>query len=123
MKKSLFVLLLAALGVMGNETQFFAAPGQDDYGRPLLAQVTPPVQEQTAEGQLLRVDAQQKLLWIKMIDGKEMQFSYNEQTQVEGTQDGVEGLARMSGRNLTVQYQSVGGTNTAVKIILEPALG
>ncbi len=74
-----------------------------------------------AEGKLSKVDTKLQQIWIKTQDGKEMQFSFNDDTKVEGAGGTVEGLAKMSGNDLKVHYRSAAGTNTAVKIEIRPS--
>src|SRR5947199_871022 len=45
---------------------------------------------QTFEGELAKVDAVAKKLWVTGSDGKEMEFGYNEQTQIIGAEGSVE---------------------------------
>lgn len=75
------------------------------------------------QGELSRVDDVKQFLWIKRSDGKEMEFKYTSQTQVTGGDNSIQGLANMSGNLLLIQYQTVGGTNQAVKIEIRPAEG
>ena len=49
-----------------------------------------------------------------------MQFNYNKDTRVEGAAQTVEGLAKMSGNNLKVQYRTEGSSNIAVHIEVLP---
>lgn len=71
---------------------------------------------QIAEGDLSKVDAQRQLFWIKKSDGEEMQFLFNNETQVEGADKTVEGLASKSGSHLIVHYKAEGATNMASRI-------
>jgi hypothetical protein len=78
-----------------------------------------PAQEaapQTAVGQLSKIDTQKQLLWIKTMEGQEMQFSYTKDTPIQGSNGTVEGLAAMSGTQLKVQFRSEGGVNHAISI-------
>ena len=77
----------------------------------------------SAEGELARVDSRNKLLWIKTPDGKEMQFSYTDQTKVQGSGGTVEGLANMGKSQLRIQYQSEGATNVAIQIQVQSGQG
>src|SRR3990172_1105431 len=74
-----------------------------------------------AEGKLSKVDTQQQQIWIKTQDGKEMQFSFDKDTKVEGAEGTGEGMAKMSGNDLKVHYRSAAGVNTAVKIEVLPS--
>lgn len=77
--------------------------------------------KQTARGELARVDSETKVLTVKTADGSEMEFSYNDQTEVTGAQEGVAGLATASGSQVVVEYESDGTTNTATKIEVQPS--
>lgn len=76
---------------------------------------------QTARGELSRVDADTKMLTVKTADGSEMEFSYNDETEVTGAQEGVAGLATASGSQVVVEYESDGTTHTATKIEVQPS--
>jgi YD repeat-containing protein len=82
-----------------------------------------PAALKNAEGELSRVDGEKQLLWIKSADGKELQFSYDKQTKVTGGDSTVEGLAKMSGSHLRVQYEAVAGANRAASIEILPGRG
>ena len=75
---------------------------------------------QTAVGELARVDPGSKSLWMKAADGTEMQFKYTDITQVKGATDSSEGLAKMSGNRVSIQFQRVAGENIAAKIEVLP---
>jgi hypothetical protein len=69
---------------------------------------------QVFQGELTRVDANAKTLWVKGAEGKEMDFQYNEQTQIIGAEGGVEGLATQSGAPVAVHFDKK--TKTAYTI-------
>jgi hypothetical protein len=96
-----------------------AAPFPEEAPAP--AEEAPASLEQTAEGELARLDAENKLLWIKTADGMEKQFSYTDETIVMGEADSVEGLSPASGHQLKVHFESEGGLDTAVKIEVMPS--
>jgi len=89
-----------------------------------LAQAQPapaPQQERaakamTAQGELVKVDADAKTITIKSADNAELQFAYNDRTEVQGAREGVAGLATKAGSKVTVQYTESGGTKTATRI-------
>jgi hypothetical protein len=70
----------------------------------------------TAEGELFKVDPASQTIWIKASDGSERQFLYTDQTQVDGADGTVEGLAHKTGSSLRIHYESSSGADTAVKI-------
>jgi len=79
--------------------------------QPVLAQGQE--KAQIAEGELARVDAAAKTLSVKTSKG-EMEFRYNDQTQISGAEGGVEGLATQSGAPVKVHFDAA--TKTATKI-------
>ena len=107
-----------------------AAPRADDpYQAESRAEL------QIAEGQLVRIDSKNDLIWVKLPDGKEMQFSYTLMTDVEGGGDATEGLvddveAIAKGTTVRVHYKpgvdrdvlSADEVNPAVKIEIARAL-
>ncbi len=78
----------------------------------------PPVQGQSRmqifQGELTKVDATAKTLWVKGSNGTEKDFLYNEQTQIVGAEGGVEGLATESGSLVKVYFDQE--SKTALKI-------
>jgi len=115
MRKMLFYSLVLAL-FSGSQSVLSA---QNSPAPPIVKAPAPPRDPaalRTAEGDLSKVDTEKQLIWIKSEDGKELQFSYSKQTEVQGAGDSVEGLAGLSGTHLKIQYEIVGGINNAVKI-------
>jgi hypothetical protein len=77
-------------------------------------------QQKVFEGQLTKVDAAAKSISVKGSTGPEMQFMYDDQTQVIGPDKDVQGLAAKSGTPLKVSYRQDKGINWATRIeILE----
>jgi hypothetical protein len=121
-----FVFPAAALAVA-----LVGAPVQaQDQGevRPAPAQAqSQPSQDQdqaraetkTAQGELARVDAEKHMFWIKDADDKEMQFSYNDDTEVTGEAKNVEGLSTEAGSRVSVEYRTEGTTAVATKITIQ----
>ncbi len=64
-----------------------------------------------AQGELSKVDAAAKTLWVKTPKG-EMEFRYNDQTQISGAEGGVEGLATQSGAPVRVHFDAASKTAT-----------
>lgn len=91
-----------------------AAPPQADRAAPPQADRAPTAAP--AVGELVRVDPDAKMLSIKTAAGTEMQFRYNDQTAVTGSDKTVAGLATMRGSQLTVTYRTEGTANIATKI-------
>jgi hypothetical protein len=84
---------------------------------------TPPAQAQAnvAQGQLLRVDSNAKVIEIRSSESSQMQFKYNDQTKVTGADKGVAGLATMSGSTVRVHFTKQGQDNIATEIEVEAA--
>jgi Cu/Ag efflux protein CusF len=100
------VALVAFVGV-----PLAASAGQAD--QPPAGQAG--AQATSASGELVKVDATAKTLTIKA-DGRDQQFSFNEQTKITGAQ-GAAGLATMEGSQVTVMY---GKDRTATEIRVSP---
>ena len=77
-------------------------------------------QQQTATGQLAKVDAAAKEITIKTGD-KEMVLTYNDATQITGVDGGAQGLTGKTGATLRVTYQSRGGSSLASRIEVQEA--
>ena len=71
-------------------------------------------QQQTATGQLVKVDAAAKEITIKSGD-KEMVFTWIDSTEITGA-EGAQGLTGKPGATLKITYQSRAGANLASKI-------
>ena len=69
----------------------------------------------TAQGELVSVDAKTSTVAIKTSVGN-MEFRYDNQTKITGSQSGAAGLATMTGSQVTVQYRKEGSTNFATSI-------
>ena len=68
------------------------------------------------DGELTKVDATAKTLSVKDSRGQEMEFRYNDQTQISGAEGGVEGLATKSGTPVRVHYDAASKTATKIEI-------
>ena len=77
-------------------------------------------QQQTATGQLAKVDAAAKEITIKSGE-KEMVVTYNDATKISGVDGGAQGLSGKTGATLRVTYQSRGGSNVASTIEVQDA--
>jgi hypothetical protein len=70
---------------------------------------------QIVEGELAKVDAAAKTLSVKTSKG-EMEFRYNDQTQISGAEGGVEGLATQSGAPVRVHFDAASKTATKIEV-------
>ena len=119
MRTKLLTLSLSMLVVLAGSAWSAQSSSPSENSQQKRPTQVMPAQEaapQTAEGQLSKIDTQKQLLWIKTLEGKEMQFSYTKDTPVQGSNGTVEGLAAMSGTQLKIQFRSEGGVNTALSI-------
>ena len=100
--------VLAALLLMVGTTRMLASQEQPaPQQRPTM---------QSVQGELGRVDVDRKTLTVKTSAGAEMVFSYTEDTEVTGAQQGVAGLATKAGSPVVVHYTSSGDSKIAKKI-------
>jgi hypothetical protein len=67
------------------------------------------------QGELSKVDPASKTLWVKTAEG-EMEFRYNDQTQISGAEGGAEGLATQSGAPVKVHFDAASKTATRIEI-------
>jgi hypothetical protein len=74
------------------------------------------MENKTAIGNLVRVDTDAKTLSIKQENGEQMQFDYDANTKVEGSQTTVQGLASEAGTSVTVTYIEKAGKKLASRI-------
>lgn len=70
----------------------------------------------TATGNLVSVDSSSKMVTIKQASGEQMQFEYDANTKVEGSQNSVQGLASETGTSVTIYYTESAGKNLASRI-------
>lgn len=76
----------------------------------------------TFTGELLELDTADKQITVKNSQGAEMEFEYNEQTQITGADQNVAGLFSEGGMKLTVTYreeEGFMGGNIATRIQVE----
>ena len=67
------------------------------------------------QGELSKVDPASKTLWVKTDKG-EMEFKYNDQTQISGAEGGAEGLATHSGAPVKVHFDAASKTATRIEV-------
>ena len=70
---------------------------------------------ESAKGELKSVDAQKMTLTL----GNGQTFQYTSSTKVTGAQGGVAGLASMSGREVTIDFEAKGADRIATMITVE----
>ena len=93
-----------------------SAPGAQAPAPQAPAAQAPAQKPESAKGELRSVDTAKKTLTVAGEGGAPPQvFMYTETTKVTGAQ-GTEGLATMSGRQVTVQYTMKGADRIATTI-------
>jgi hypothetical protein len=75
------------------------------------------------EGDLVKVDGDAKLLVAKVADGSEVEFKYNDQTEITGAKDGAAGLATTKNARVRITFMEDAKTKAknATKIEVLPA--
>jgi hypothetical protein len=94
------------------------APGSKAPGAQAPAPAAAPAQAQkpeSAKGELKSVDAQK--MTLTLANGQT--FQYTSATKVTGAQGGVAGLASMSGREVTIDFETKGADRIATMITVE----
>jgi len=86
-----------------------------------IEQAQPKEQTQQVQGDLVSVDTDKKILTVKSAAGAEVQFAYNDSTQISGAKDAA-GLATMKEGRVTVHFTENAQTKAklATRIIVEP---
>src|SRR5690606_19832292 len=80
----------------------------------------------TFTGELVELNTEDKQFRLKNAQGEEMEFKYDEQTQISGAEQNVSGLFSEQGMRLTVTYREEGGfmgSNIATSIEVEQGQG
>jgi hypothetical protein len=103
-----------------DEVQVQQSQPQASEAQASEAQASQEAEAMTAQGELLRVDAETKMFWIETADGKEQQFTYNDNTEVTGEAENVEGLSTHAGTRVNVEYRAEGEAAVATKIAIQP---
>ena len=91
-------------------------PGQQQPGQQQPSPGQTQQQESIARGELLSVNVDAKTLSVRTAEKTEMQFTYDDRTQVTGAKEGAAGLASMKGSQVTVHFTRSGQSNLASKI-------
>jgi hypothetical protein len=102
-RRALFVSIALALSVL-------AIPAWATQQSPA------PQAAATIQGELVGVDTDAQTLTIRDSSGEELEFRYDSETEVTGAQEGVAGLATMSGSQVTIRYVMKDQEKTATRI-------
>jgi hypothetical protein len=105
--------MLGAMPLRAQEPRQEPRPSQPPAAQAPAAQSQ---EAKTAQGQLVRVDADASTLSIQTAQGAPMVFRYNSSTKVIGAEKGVAGLATMTGAPVSVQFVQQEKDNIATQI-------
>jgi hypothetical protein len=72
------------------------------------------------QGSLVQVNTDTKMLTVKDAENKEMHFVYNDDTEIVGAGNTVQGLAGKSGERVKVTYTVKQGVNQSSRIEILP---
>jgi hypothetical protein len=113
--------LALTLGIAPAFAQAQAPPPQPQP-QPEQRQAQPAKDATTVSGEIVSVDATAKSLTIKVADGTEQTFMYNDATQITGAKDGAAGLATMREGKVTVHFKDDPDAKhkLATRIIVQP---
>ena len=106
---------LAVLALLVGVAPTFASQEPPSKAQPQ------PSQSQPIQGDLVRVDTDAKALTVKVADGTEVQFQYDDSTEISGA-TGAAGLATMKEGRVTVHFKEDASSKAklATRIIVEP---
>jgi hypothetical protein len=104
-------IVLSSVVLLGGATAVLADQAQPSQPAP---------KAMTAEGELLKVDTEAKTIAVKTAAG-DQQFVYTDQTQVEGAQKTIAGLAAAKGTRVRVHFTEEGGAKRASRIEVQAA--
>ena len=107
--------IVAMLGSFAFATVIALTPAFAAQAQTPSAAAQAQEKSETAKGELQSVDVAKKMVTISEA-GKQQMFMYTDTTKVSGAQGGIEGLASMSGRQVTVQYMMKGNERVATMI-------
>jgi hypothetical protein len=87
---------------------------------PTVAQTQAPAPSKVMVGLLTKVNPDTKTFSVKPSEGKEIEFTYNDDTEILNAEHRPEGLADKTGTQLRVIYDDHAGKLIAVRIEVEP---
>lgn len=112
-----FVALTLALALTGFVASFAAVTPQQGSGQSYGQQQN----EQSLSGTLMSVDPDAQTFVVQDASGNQTTFHYNDQTEVAGSDQTIEGLASESGTQVTVHFQEQESGRMATKIEIQKA--
>ncbi len=92
----------------------FVAAQQAIATQGLPARTQAPISN-TAQGELTRVDATDRLLLVKTA-AAEMEFQYDEHTKAIGSERGISGLPKLVGSQVSIEYRTEGQSHLAISV-------
>ncbi|HXK59782.1 MAG TPA: hypothetical protein PLP42_07780 [Acidobacteriota bacterium] len=96
-------------------------------GTPLVLADDPQAQGQTESqdtsvtGELKSVDVDAKTITVTTSEGTDMEFVYNDSTEIMGAQGTIEGLSANAGSKVKVSCKEEDGKNVATKVKVKEA--
>lgn len=94
------------------------------FAAPALASQAAPQPKDPAPimGDLVKVDTDKKVVTVKVADGTETEFQYNDSTEISGATKDAAGLATMKEGRVTVHFKEDAQTRSklATRIIVQP---
>jgi hypothetical protein len=110
-------VLALTVGLAPAFAQAQAPPPQPEQRQAQPARDPAPV-----TGDLVTVDTAAKSITVKLANGNEEKFTYNDTTEISGAKDGAAGLATMKEGRVTVHFKddSASRSKLATRIIVLP---
>ncbi len=112
-----FVALTLALALTGFVATFAAVAPQQPGGQDQAQQQS----AQTLSGTLMSVDPDAQTFIVQDAGGNQVTFHYDDQTEVAGAEQSIEGLASQSGTQVTVTFEQQESARMATKIEIQEA--
>jgi hypothetical protein len=111
-----FVALQPVTAAQAPQAPANPAPTAKPPQAPAGQAQAPAQKSESVKGELRSIDVAKKTLTVTAEGGAQQIFQYTDSTKVSGAQGGIEGLASMSGRPVTVQYNMKGSDRIATSI-------
>ncbi len=118
-----FFLVLLAVTVLPLRARSIniATQGQDQPSQVAPSQAPDEQSENVVKGQLVGLDPDKNMVTIRLADSQEVQFAFDDDTRLVGTQDSVQGISDGKPTMVAVHYrQDDSGQKTATIIEILP---
>jgi hypothetical protein len=116
-------VLALTVGLAPAFAQGQAPPPQPEQRQPAQPEQRQPARDSApVTGELVTVDTTAKSITVKLANGDEEKFMYNDTTEITGAKDGAAGLATMKEGRVTVHFKADATTRSklATRIIVQP---